>query len=95
MKTITDYKGKHRRELPSDASLPDELNAFYVRFEASNTGACTRAPAVLDDRVITLLVADVKKIFKQVNIHKSSQTDYQDMYSKHARTNCQVSSLCT
>ena len=36
-KTITDYKGKPRRELPSDASLPDELNAFYARFEASNT----------------------------------------------------------
>ena len=29
-KTITDYKGKPRRELPSDASLPDELNAFFM-----------------------------------------------------------------
>jgi hypothetical protein len=28
LKTITDYKGKPRRELPSDTSLPDELNAF-------------------------------------------------------------------
>jgi hypothetical protein len=35
--TITDYKGKHSRELPSDRSLPDELNHFYARFEASNT----------------------------------------------------------
>jgi hypothetical protein len=49
LKTITDYKGKPRHELPSDASLPDELNAFYARFEASNTEACTRAPAVLDN----------------------------------------------
>jgi hypothetical protein len=39
---------------------------FYACFEASNTEACTRAPAVLDDCVITLSVA-----FKQVNIHKS------------------------
>jgi hypothetical protein len=31
LKTITDYKGKPRRELPSDTSLPDELNAFYAR----------------------------------------------------------------
>ena len=61
LKTITDNKGKPRRELPSDASLPDELNAFYARFEASNTEACTRAPAVLDDCVITLSVADVNK----------------------------------
>ena len=63
LKTITDYKGKSRRELPSEARLPDELNAFYARFEASNTEACTRAPAVLDDWVITLSVADVNKTF--------------------------------
>jgi hypothetical protein len=36
LKTITDYKGKHSCELPSDTSLPDELNYFYARFEASN-----------------------------------------------------------
>ena len=37
LQTITDYKGKHNRELPSDTSLPDELNNVYARFEASNT----------------------------------------------------------
>ena len=58
-----DYIGKPRHELPSDASLPDELNAFYARFEASNTEACTRATAVLDDCVITLSVADGNKTF--------------------------------
>ena len=26
LQTITDYKGKHSRKLPSDKSLPDELN---------------------------------------------------------------------
>jgi hypothetical protein len=52
-----------------------KLNAFYARFEASNTEACTRAPAVLDDCVITLSVADVNKIFKQVNIHKAVRPD--------------------
>ena len=35
--TITDNKGKPSRELPSDMSLPDYLNAFYAPFEASNT----------------------------------------------------------
>jgi hypothetical protein len=29
LQTITDYKGKHSRELPSDTSLPDERNYFY------------------------------------------------------------------
>ena len=59
--------------MPSDD--PDELNAFYARFEASNTEACTRAPAVLDDCVITLSVANVSKTFKQVNIHKAAWPD--------------------
>ena len=75
MKTITGYKGKPRHALHSDGSLPDELNAFYARFEASNTEECTRAPAVLDDYVITLSVADVSKTFKQVNIHKAAGPD--------------------
>ena len=75
MKTITDYKGKPRCELPSYASLPDELNAFYARFEASNTEACTRAPAVLYDCVITLSTANLSKTFIQVNIHKATGPD--------------------
>jgi hypothetical protein len=34
LQTITD-QGKLSRELPSDTSLPDELNHFYARVEAS------------------------------------------------------------
>ena len=30
LQTTTDYKGKHSRELPSDTSLPDELNYFML-----------------------------------------------------------------
>ena len=94
LKTITDNKGKPRRELSSDMSLPDELNAFYARFEVSNTEVGTRAPAVLDDCAITLSVADVSNTFKQVNIHKAAgQMDYKDVYSKHAWPNWQMSSL--
>ena len=37
LKNITDYKWKASRELPSDASLQMEVNAFYARLEASNT----------------------------------------------------------
>ena len=72
MQTITDYKGKPSRVLPIDATLPDELNGFYARFETSNTEACMRTPAVLDDCVITVSVTDVSKTFKQVNIHKAA-----------------------
>ena len=75
MKTITDYKGKQSRELPSDTSLPDELTYFYARFEANNTETCMRAPAVPDNCVIALSTADVCKTLKQVNIHKAAGTD--------------------
>jgi hypothetical protein len=75
LQTITDYKGKHSRELPSDTSLSDELNYFYARFEANNTETCMRAPAVTEDCVITLSPADVSKTFKQVNIHKAAGPD--------------------
>ena len=89
-----DYKGKPSHELPSDASLPDELNSFYARFKASNTEACMRAPAVADDCVIILSVVNVSKAFKQVNIHKAAGPGgLPGVYSKHARTNWKVSAL--
>uniref|UniRef100_A0A674ED18 Reverse transcriptase domain-containing protein n=1 Tax=Salmo trutta TaxID=8032 RepID=A0A674ED18_SALTR len=67
LQTITDYKGKHSQELPSDTSLPDELNNFDARFEASNTETCIRCSK--------LAAADVSKTFKQVNIHKAAGVD--------------------
>jgi hypothetical protein len=75
LQTVTDYKGKPSRELPSDTSLPDELNYFYVHFEASNTEECMRVPAVPADCVITLAVANVSKNFKQISIHKAAGPD--------------------
>ena len=75
LQTITDYKGKHSRELPSDTSLLDELNNFYARFEASNTETCMRASADPDDCVIRLSAADVSKTVKKVNIHKAAGPD--------------------
>ena len=61
LQTITDYTGKHSRELSSDTSLPDEINYLYALFEANNTETCMRAPAVPEDCVITLSTADVSK----------------------------------
>ena len=73
LQTITDYKGKPYHELPSDASLSDKLKFFYARFEASNIEPCMRAPAILDDCVILLSIADVSKTIKQV--HKATGPD--------------------
>jgi hypothetical protein len=56
-------------------SLQDELNAINAHFSASNTEACMKAPAVLDNCVITLSVTHVSTTFKQVNIHKAAGPD--------------------
>ena len=76
LQTITGYKGKHSHELPSDTSLPDELNHFYALFEASYTEACMRASAVPDDcgllneaLQINILFGDIKKDFIEQNYH--------------------------
>ena len=62
LQTIRDYKGMHSHELPSERSLPERLNYFNDRFEASNTESCMRASAVPDDCVFTLSVADVRPL---------------------------------
>jgi hypothetical protein len=93
LQTITDYKGKPSRKQPSDASLPDELYAFYVRFEASNTEPCMRAPAVPEDCVIMLFAADVSKTFKQVKIHKPAGPEGLPAHVLMRVTSWQVSSL--
>jgi hypothetical protein len=54
LQSISDYKGRPSRDLPNDASLPDELNAFYARFDKNNTKLCKRAPAISLDWVISL-----------------------------------------
>ena len=71
LQTITDYKGKPSRKLSSEGRVLDKLNTLYAR----NTESCMRAPAVPDDFVLTLSVADVSKTFKQVNIHKAAGPD--------------------
>ena len=58
---VTEYKGKHSHELPSDMSLLDK---------ASNTETYMIASTVPDDYVITLSVA-----FKQINIFKAAGPD--------------------
>ncbi len=59
------------------ASLPDELNHFYARFEAHNTAHTESAPTAVAEEVsaISISVADVTRSFKQVNIHKAVGPD--------------------
>ena len=79
VQTITDYNGKHSRELNSDTSLPEELN----NFEANHTETCISAPAVPADCVSTVSIADVSQTFNQVNIHKPAGPDGLPGSAKH------------
>ncbi len=69
---ITGFKGNKPATVNIAASLPDELNTFYARFEADNTAHTESAAAAAAEEVspLTLSVADVTRSFKRVNILK-------------------------
>jgi hypothetical protein len=82
LQSIMDYKGKPRHDLPNDASLSDQLNTFYTRFDNNNIVPGMRAVTDTDDWVISPPEADVRKDFNQVNIHKAAEpTVFQGVFS--------------
>ncbi len=74
---ITGFKGNKPATVNIAASLLDELNNFYVRFEADNTAHTESAPAAAAEEVnpLSLSVADVTRSFKRVNIRKAVGPD--------------------
>ncbi len=74
---ITGFKGNKPATVNIAASLPDELNHFYARFEADNTAHTESAPAAAAEEVnpLSLSVADVTRSFKRVNIRKAVGPD--------------------
>ncbi len=73
---ITDFKGNKPATVNIAASLPDELNHFYARFDAHNTAHTESAPAAAEEvSAISISVADVTRSFRQVNIHKAVGPD--------------------
>ncbi len=74
---ITGFKGNKPATVNIAASLPDELNNFYVRFEAHNTTHTESAPAAAAEEVspLSISVAAVTRSFKQVNIRKAVGPD--------------------
>ncbi len=74
---ITGFKGNKPATVNIAASLPDELNTFYARFEADNTAHTESAQTAAAEEVspLTLSVADVTRSFKRVNIRKAVGPD--------------------
>ncbi|KAK3557811.1 hypothetical protein QTP86_002689 [Hemibagrus guttatus] len=74
IQAITNYK-----TIPSAcdsyASLPDELNDFYTRFEAQNNVAARKTIPPPNDQVLCLSTADVKRTLCRVNPRKSAGPD--------------------
>ena len=61
--------------VPTVASLPDELNAFYARFEADNTEPSRNNLADPDNQVLSLFKAGKRKTLKRVNTHEVAGPD--------------------
>ncbi len=72
-----EFKGNKPATVNIAASLPDELNTFYARFEADNTVHTESAPTAAAEEVSPLLlsVADVTRSFKRENIRKAVGPD--------------------
>ncbi len=74
---ITGFKGNKPATVNIAASLPDELNTFYARFEADNTTHTESAHTAAAEEVspLSLSFADVTRSFKRVNIRKAVGPD--------------------
>ncbi len=74
---ITGFKGNKPATVNIASSLPDELNQFYVRFEAHNTIHTESAPtaAAEEGSALSISVADVTRSFRRVNIGKAVGPD--------------------
>lgn len=76
--TITDHSGKKDGKtynMDLSASLPDELNAFYARFEDSNTLPVVKLPAGNNSCSLTFSLPDVTRSLRAVNPRKAPGHD--------------------
>ncbi|KAI5106658.1 gastrula zinc finger protein XlCGF28.1-like [Silurus meridionalis] len=82
LRTITDYRTPSSRMVNMDASLADELNTFYARFEAAANHASgasgktsVHAERAGEVNMFTISEHDVRKAFKRVNTRKAAGPD--------------------
>ncbi len=73
----TGFKGNKPAIVNIAASLPDEINTFYARFDADKTTHTESAPTAAAKEVspLSLSVADVTRSLKRVNIRKAVGLD--------------------
>ena len=67
LRHITGYKGRNSSDDQPAASLPDDLNTFYARFEATNTLPSARLAEDQDDYTPSLTVAHVRRELQRMS----------------------------
>ncbi len=72
---LTDYKPANNTPPNSNATLPDELNNFYARFDRGNTDPPIKALLTPDNLPLTLSTSDVCATLRKVNSHKAAGPD--------------------
>ncbi len=74
LRNITDYKDRKHPATNTSTSLPDELNAFYARFEVSGSFHTQSTPAAetAEANPLSVSVADVTRSLRRVNIRKAT-----------------------
>ncbi|XP_076744904.1 uncharacterized protein LOC143420651 [Maylandia zebra] len=74
LNTITDFRGKTSTP-QTTASLCEDLNVFYARFDAANTMRPDSVRTADDVSAHTVSEEDVRKCFRKVNARKATGPD--------------------
>ncbi|KAK3516391.1 hypothetical protein QTP70_010485 [Hemibagrus guttatus] len=74
IQSITNYRPAPTA-CDSDVSIPDALNSFYARFEAQNDVTVRKTIPSLEDQVLCLTTADMRKTLCRVNPQKAAGPD--------------------
>ncbi len=69
---LTDYKSANSIPPNSNATLPDELNNFYARFDHGNTEPPIKAVLTPYNLPLTLSTSDMCATLRKVNSHKAA-----------------------
>jgi len=80
LRIITDYWGSTPSTVSADASLADDLNSFYVQFEASNTYSGTYSIARDEHTLCEEEGGGVRRALMRVNARKSAGPDGMNEY---------------
>lgn len=74
IKCITGYKGKDA-ECPLEPSLPDALNAFYARFDLSNSSKSIRFTPPPGELSFSVSAEEVRTTLRRINPRKAAGPD--------------------